>query len=131
MPGYVHFLFQGSGLFRRGVLLHDSDPAGQNFVVGLLCAVCVSVFRCSQSAKDMQRHAHADAVYIRNVLAFPCDYVMPCCLGNRSPISGLVKQICGKRKVGDPHSVVLVGAYYTYASLELDPVDVFHKIFVL
>ena len=111
--------------------MYDSDLAGQNFVVCLLSAVCISVFRCPQSSYDIQRHAHTDAVYIRNILAFPGHYVVPCGFGNGRSVPGLVKQVGGKRKVGDPHPVVLVGAYYSYASLELDPVDVFHKIFVL
>lgn len=131
MPDYVHFLFLRSGLCRCGVVLYEPDLAGQNFVVCLLSAVYVCVFRCPQSSDDMQRHAYTDAIYIWNLLAFPGHYVVPRGLGNSRSVPGLVKQVGGKRKVGYPHSVVLVGAYYAYASLELDPVDVFHKIFVL
>lgn len=130
MPTYCTFL-SAYPLSRRNLLLKYRDFVCQYFVVGSLSAVGVSVFGCSQSSGDMQRHANADAVYIRDVLAFPRYHVVPCCLRNCCSVSGLVEQVGGKRKVGYPHPVVLVGAYYSYASLELDPVDVFHKIFVL
>ena len=125
------FLFQRLRLCRRGVILKHCNLACKYFVVGSLRAVSVGVFRCPQSSDDMQRHAYADSVYIRGVLTLPRYYVVPCRFGNGSSVPCLVQQVGGKRKIGYYHPVMLVGAYYSHASLELDPVDVFHKIFVL
>jgi hypothetical protein len=69
-------------------------------------------------------------MYVRCVPAFPCHDIVPCGLRYGIAILGLVEEVGGKGKVGDPGAVVLVDADVSDTSLELDPVDVIHKIFL-
>ena len=109
-------------------LFQNSYFGCKNFVICLFAAVCASVSGSSQATGDIKRHAFADAVDILHVFAFPCDYVVPCGFGNSTSVTCLVKNISCKREVCNSAPVVLVSTDASDTSLELDPVDVIHKI---
>lgn len=107
-------------------LSDDFQLACKNFIVLLFGSVRRCVSACPETSENMDNRAFFDPVQILHSFAFPCDDVVPCPLIYGGSIPCLVEVICDHCEVDYLASVVLVCAYCSDASLELDFVDVFN-----
>ena len=108
----------------------NTHLAGEHLIISLFDPFQISNLLGPESTDNIHRHALGYFMDIRVILTFPNHYIVPCSLC-RSTFPCLVKHFCGNGKVRNFCSVVLIGSNTADQALELNSVNVFHKILSL